>query len=158
MICWGVGCFFPLCRLLLSLLTRNKPLSPLRQRNKQIFVLHITPFFCQFCEQIFLFYSLLNKLFFHHFLLNKLIFQTDHRPPMYHLVGPLTLASMTMRRVHVYNSWNHGGHGQIRSRAKTKRVSVEGFSQCPVHFTKIIGYRPTYLKFMHHVQTTIGNV
>ena len=33
---------------------------PFRQRNKQIFFPYITPFFYQFCEQHFIFYSLLN--------------------------------------------------------------------------------------------------
>ena len=43
---------------------------------------HITPFFCQFCEQSFLFYWLLNKLFFfYHFLLNNFFSEKKHSPP-----------------------------------------------------------------------------
>ena len=49
----GGAMFFPLCKLLFSLVSRNKLFFPLRQRNTQFCPLRIASFFCKFCEQTF---------------------------------------------------------------------------------------------------------
>ena len=83
MICGGGLWFFPLCKLFFSLLTRNKPFLPLRQRNKQIFFPHITPFFCQFCEQTFYFLHFAEQTIFSSLLQTIFFFfkKTPHSPP-----------------------------------------------------------------------------
>ena len=70
---WEVLYFFsPEQFFFFLLLTRNKPLLPLRQRNKQIFFPIQLHFSASFVNKLFILYSLLNKLIFHHFLLNNL--------------------------------------------------------------------------------------
>ena len=70
---WYVGRgdgFFPLCKLFLSLLTRNKPFFFLSGKTtSKVFPLYNPLFFfsASFVNKLFSLYSLLNKLFFHHF-------------------------------------------------------------------------------------------
>ena len=73
---------------------------PLRQRNKQIFFPDITPLCCPFCEQTFIFYSLLNKVCFITFCWTIFSFSKNPSPPPHISFGqPLNnLAPPYMRK------------------------------------------------------------
>ena len=59
----GVLWFFPLSKLFFSLLTRNK-LFFSQAKEHALSPLHITPLFCQFCEDFFFFFQFAEQTIF----------------------------------------------------------------------------------------------
>ena len=59
----GAMMFFPCANFFFSLLTRNKPFF-ISGKGQSIFFPHITPFFCQFCEQTVYFLQVAEQILF----------------------------------------------------------------------------------------------
>ena len=60
---WGAMVFSPV-QFFFFAPNQKQAFVSSQAKEQAYFFPHITPFFCQFCEQTFIFYSLLNKVFF----------------------------------------------------------------------------------------------